>query len=130
MRLPSQPPFPPGIERWKDVETKAWSDRLGRYLLDFFRKIIEVVNGGIVVGNTTEALNIKGVPVVIADTGTANTEFSVTHNIGDTPVFYWYTLDKAGSLYDSNRAGWTTDVILLKCTVANANARIFVCAPS
>ncbi len=130
MRLPSQPPFPPGLERWKDIEIKAWSDRLGRYLLDFYRKVIEVINGGIVLGDGTDAVNLRGVWVTVADTGLADTEFTVTHGIGQIVKQFLHTIDKGGVVYKSDEVNWTTNILKLKCTVANANVRLFICAPS
>jgi hypothetical protein len=55
-----------------------------------------------------------------------NLEDVVQHNLGVTPFMYIYNLDKGGVLYDSSRSEWSASVVKLKCTVANASARLLV----
>ena len=62
----------------------------------------------------------------VADTGSANTEFSVTHGLGVKPVIYIANIDRSGIVYDSNRATWTDTVMTLKCSVANAVLKLVV----
>lgn len=55
----------------------------------------------------------------VSDTGTADTEFSVSHNLGRVPSGFVVTkTNKAGIVYDSGTA-WTATAIYLKCSAAN-----------
>ena len=70
--------------------------------------------------------NIAGAMVEIANTGAANTQFTVTHNLGRVPLFYDVKyLNVAGTIYDSGTV-WTATSIYLKCSIANAKLRVFV----
>lgn len=59
----------------------------------------------------------------------ANTEFAIAHNLPWIPWFYFYALDRAGSLYQLPATGtaWTAATnatqgnVYLKCSVASAN---------
>lgn len=55
-----------------------------------------------------------------ADTGTADTEFTITHPLGRIPAGFLVTrIDKAGTVYDSGTP-WTNTTIYLKCSAASA----------
>lgn len=70
--------------------------------------------------------NIDGNFDAVADTGIADTEFVVTHNLNRVPIgFHVIRQSKAGSFYDSGTA-WTTTQIFLKCGTANVAAIFFV----
>lgn len=63
---------------------------------------------------------------VIADTGTADTEFIVAHGLARAPVGYLVCrIDKAGIVYASGTT-WTTTNIYLKCNAANAALTLIV----
>jgi len=64
--------------------------------------------------------------VSVTDTGAVDTEFTVNHNLGRIPTYYWYTINKAGIVYDSRRSEWTSTTIYLKCNVANAALKIVI----
>lgn len=64
--------------------------------------------------------NLQAKVLGVADTGTADTEFSVSHGLGQIPTVYIYNIDRSGIVYDSARATWTENVMKLKCSVANA----------
>ena len=68
-------------------------------------------------GSTVGELNAKY--QVVADTGNADTEFTVAHGLGRTPVgFLVVNANKAGYVYDSGSA-WGSTNILLKASAAN-----------
>lgn len=70
--------------------------------------------------------NIDGQMVEIADTGLANTQFSVVHNLGRVPLFYDIKyMSLATSVFDSGTT-WTTTQIFLKSSTAHVKLRIFV----
>lgn len=95
------------------VQVKEWADKLQEMLDDTFRKIVDIPF------NRSESL-------IVANTGNANTEFSVDHNLNRTPTGFILTKsDKACSIYDSGTS-WTTSTIYLKCNVANAAITITV----
>lgn len=84
--------------------------------------------GNIDYGTPTDsgAQNIKGAWAVVANTGAANAQFTVTHNLGYVPVaFDVKRINLAGTVYDSGVA-WTTTQIFLKCSVANAAVTLFI----
>lgn len=64
--------------------------------------------------------NLQASEVAVANTGTANTEFTVRHALGKIPRIYIWNIDQAGIVYDSRRANWTAQEMYLKCSVANA----------
>lgn len=63
--------------------------------------------------------NFQAKIISVADTGTADVEFTVTHQLGKKPTFYIWNIDKAGIVYDSRRVDWTETAMFLKCSVAN-----------
>lgn len=63
---------------------------------------------------------------VVADTGSADTEFTVAHGLGRTPVgFIVVRIDRAGIVYDSGSA-WDGTNIKLKCSAANAAVTLII----
>lgn len=62
----------------------------------------------------------------IPDTGLADTEFIVVHKLQKIPTFYIYNIDKAGIVYDSNKATWTDIEMTLKCSLPNAQLKLVV----
>lgn len=103
----------PSTSTIKDPTTKNWADKLVRMLDDLIKKIAAIPF------NRSESLNV-------ADTGSADTEFSTTHHIGRVPAGFILTKsDKAACVYDSGTA-WTTTTIYLKCNSANAAITISV----
>jgi len=67
-----------------------------------------------------------GYVCTVADTGSANVEFTVIHNLGVVPHGYLVAYqDKAGSVYDGGTS-WTSTNIYLKASVANMNIKVLV----
>lgn len=61
-----------------------------------------------------------------SDSGTADTEFAVTHHLGRIPSGYIVTsIDKPGVVYAGSTA-WTATEIYLKCSEANASIQLQV----
>jgi hypothetical protein len=97
----------------KDEATKSWAEKFTSFLDDTFRKIAAIPF------NKSEVL-------AVADTGNANTEFTLTHYLKRAPDGFILTKsDKACNIYDSGTA-WTTTAIYLKCDAANAAVEICV----
>lgn len=70
--------------------------------------------------------NIQSTVIDIADSGPADTEFVVAHNLGKVPKHYIANLDKAGVVYDSNKSLWSPTQMSLKCSAANTVLRLLV----
>lgn len=63
----------------------------------------------------------------ITTPGVADTEFTVTHNLGRIPTGYEVkSKDKAAIVYDSRKNLWTTTQMFLKCNVATVQIVLFV----
>ena len=94
--------------------------RLYVALTTMFYSVFDVVNRGIEVNNM---LKYEG---TIADTGTANSENTVSHNLGFIPTVLILTYsDRAASLYHSGTT-WTTTQAFIKASVANASVRFLI----
>lgn len=96
--------------------------------------LFNITNGQIRFGtasNLKRGENIFGQWAKVADTGTANTEFAVTHSlstesIGIVPANYLVTsINKGGVVYLSGTT-WTTTTAYFKCTTANTAVTIFL----
>lgn len=91
--------------------------------------IMTAFQGRIRFGTSTNGYrgqNVSGEFHRKADTGNADTQFSVTHTLGIVPTDYIVTyISKGGVVYDSGTT-WTTTTIYLKCTAANAAVNIFI----
>ena len=70
--------------------------------------------------------NIESNEVLVADTGPANVIFLVPHKLNKVPRYYIAMLDRAGDIYELNRALWTNKEIQLKCSVPNARLKLLV----
>jgi hypothetical protein len=85
-----------------------------------------IINGGLSFGAGVNKDNIDGAWITVPDTGNANTNFAVTHNLNRIPVGYWVmTKDRAVDVYTGSVAA-TTTVITLKASVANAAVVLFI----
>lgn len=77
-------------------------------------------------GRLTFTDNIQCVVTTVADTGAANTTFTVTHKLGRVPIAYIVNSGQATSIYDVTKASWTTTSMTLKSTTANASLTLVV----
>lgn len=95
-------------------------------LRKLYEQLARIVNGQISFGPGTGFDNIAGVWASVADTGLADTNFSITHNLGYIPSG-WILMNQsiAGVLYKGSVA-WTTTTMSLKCNVAHDNVAIFI----
>ncbi|HEY4798772.1 MAG TPA: hypothetical protein VII99_06810 [Bacteroidia bacterium] len=72
--------------------------------------------------------NIDGAFATINDSGPANSQFALTHNLNRIPIGYiCIRQDESGSFYDDNTtAVWTTTQIFLKSDAAHEAATFFI----
>lgn len=97
------------------------------------QKIIDAFQGRLTFLDTSQTAadgrhseNLDGLFEVISDTGSADTEFAVTHGLGRIPVgFIIMNSSKGGFTYDSGTA-WTATTIYLKNTSANNAITIWI----
>lgn len=91
-----------------------------------YEQLARVLNGLVSFGNGLSRDNIDGEWATIPDTGPANTDFTVTHNMLRLPVGAWIMRQtKGGVIYDGT-VPWDDTTITLKCTVANDAIVIFI----
>lgn len=99
-----------------------------KMLRKLYEQLARVINGGISFGDGLNEIsdNINGIWSNVADTGTANTDFTIVHNLGRIPNG-WLSVeqDKAGIYYLGSVAATTTE-ITLKCDTANVAVRLFI----
>lgn len=92
-------------------------------------KLFQLTHGRIRFGTGADGdrgENIAGEFQVIADTGTANTEFSITHTLGSVPIGYIVLKNSvSGSIYNGS-SSWTSTTIYLKHSGANAAITVFI----
>jgi hypothetical protein len=126
------PTIPEDLHLVKDESTR-------RFFNSMWTKLVRSINGridfGSPQGQSKGAVgNIDGTwpgtlagGYMITTPGVANTQFTVTHNLGRIPVGYDVrSIDAAAHVYDSNKAGWTKTTMLLKCDVATVHLVLFV----
>ena len=94
---------------------------LEQELLSFSIELSNILNGGVNFPDNFDAEILS-----VADSGTANTEFTVSHTLKRVPIgFIVLNINKAGVVYDSGTA-WTTSAIYLKCSTANTVIKLLV----
>ena len=116
MKLPRQPYAQPV----KDVEVNA-------ALQNIWQQLARVLNANISFGNPTAGPdNMKGAWFDGTTPVGANTDFTVTHNLGYIPQG-WLVIfqDKAASVYQGATT-WTDTQIFLRCNTASVHVRLFV----
>jgi hypothetical protein len=91
-----------------------------------WRNLTTLINNKIGFGDGTLHDNIDGVWANVVAPAGANTDFTITHNLGRVPVGYWaMQKDRACDVYTGSVAA-TTSQITLRATVASAVLRLFI----
>jgi hypothetical protein len=97
------------------------------------RDVYKAFRGNISYGGMTQSGlktdNIDGAYGVISNSGLANIEFAVVHNLNRIPVgFHVINQSLAGSFYGTPTLGtaWTKTNIYIKCNTANVAATLFI----
>lgn len=71
--------------------------------------------------------NFRSVFASVSDSGTANTEFILTHKLGRVPEGFIITdLTVQSTIISSSKSLWTTTEMRLKCSAANVGFTILV----
>jgi len=100
-----------------------------RKFRNVYNRIQTAVNGNIEFGNSTSgAGNIRGTWVTVATPGAANTDFTITHNLGKPATGYIVmTKNAACDVYTSPTANPNpTTQLILRATGSTVNLTIFV----
>lgn len=119
------PPHPvPRIEE-KDVRLSNtlwyWLNELRVYINEELAKLLDRMFTKLSLDD-----NFDGQTISVPDTGIANTEFIVSHNLKRTPSrFLLIDTNVGGSLYKSGTA-WDSANVYFKYSGANANVRVFI----
>lgn len=86
---------------------------------------IELRAGDNTVGDSKWSTNLNMKWYRVSDTGTANTEFTVTHDLGRVPVGYLLIRNSvSGNLIESDFTNWTSTSVKFKHSGANAGITI------
>ena len=102
-------------------EESEFDKSLTLELLSAWRELSVLLNGAL-----TFQDNFNAEIVDVSDTGTANTEFTVSHGLKRVPTgFLIININKAGVVY-ANGTTWTTAAIYLKCDTANTTIKVLV----
>ena len=101
----------PQLPQTDDIEVLNYARAVNKYLQELNQKTASITF------NNSEVISV-------ADTGSANTEFAVQHNLQRLPVHaYCTSTTVAGNLYNSTTT-WTTHIVYLKFSGAHANIKV------
>jgi hypothetical protein len=116
-----------------------WPDAAPEEIVPWANNLVETLQEMLVVGERggLDKANVKRrglalgnldwVTVAYTSNASANTEDTVTHNLGRIPIGYLVIdRDKAGMVYSSNKGAWTTTTMRLKCDVGTTATTLLV----
>lgn len=90
-------------------------------LQKYSQDLSDLLNGGLKFSD-----NFNAEITTVSDSGTADTEFTVSHTLKRVPSgFIVINISKGGVVYDSG-TDWTTTDIYLKCTTANTEVKLLI----
>lgn len=104
-------------------------DKLWQRVRQLYEKLAQAINGNVEFGNPTSGpANIRGVWSSVVTPGAANTDFTITHNLGRPCVGYIImTKNAACDVYTSPTAnGAPNTTVILRATVATVALTIFL----
>lgn len=108
------PQEPEGLKKWAFMIRKL------------YEQLARVLNGLVSFGNGLTRDNIDGEWATVLDTGPADTDFTVTHNLLRPPVGFILMTTTLGGVVYKGTVSWTNTTITLKDTMANDSILIFV----
>lgn len=109
-----------------DRTTPRWLISFADEVIKQWANLAQLLNGLINFGDGTNRDNIDGAWCSATAPAVANTDFTLTHNLGRVPVGYWIMRkDRAADVYTGSVASSTTQ-LTLRCDVADAVLVIFV----
>jgi hypothetical protein len=116
----------PRITDFNDPRQKFLMQQFLKDILDMaFRISFKALDGTIDGGK--KPYNLDAVWVRYVSNGTANTEDTVSHNLGRTPVGLLIGVpDKNATIYADNTTAWSSTSIRLKASAATVTVNILV----
>ena len=90
-------------------------------LLSAWLELAETINNGLKFSD-----NFNAETKIVADTGVANTEFSISHTLKRVPTGYIAIKNSTSGVIYNGTTSWTTTAIYLRCSVANANITVII----
>jgi hypothetical protein len=78
-----------------------------------------------------DTINMFCSKVTVSDTGAANTDFAVAHNLGHSQIYYTANLNAnpgAACSFYKGATTWTINTAYLRCNLANQNVTFLVWA--
>lgn len=114
------------LETTEPKPTIEWQKQFVNMLRRIYERLARVVNGQISFGDGINADNIDGVWASSTTPGVANTDFTVTHNLGRIPVGYIpVTKSAATDVYTGSVAATATQ-LTLRATGTNVSVKCFI----
>lgn len=116
----------PRITDFEDPRQQHMMQQFLKELLDMaFRLTFLNKDGGVTSG--TRSYNMDAVWVQYVSNGTANTEDTVSHNLGRLPVGFLTGVPSENAVvYADNQSAWTSTSIRLKCTGTAATVNLLL----
>lgn len=116
----------PRITDFDDPRQKFMLQQFLKELLDMAFRLTFLNKAGAVTGGT-RSYNFDAVWVAYVSNGTANTEDTVTHNLGRTPVGLFTGIpDKSATIYADNQTAWSSTSIRLKASAATVTVNLLL----
>ena len=96
------------------------------WLRQAWTMLMSVINGHLTFGKVGEVGNIQGVWATVVTPIVPDTDFTVTHNLGQVPVGY-LLMSKSGAcdVYTGSVAS-TSTTITLRASAADATVQLFI----
>ena len=109
------------------LESTKVDDGFGRMLAKMWRNLASlVVNGHLGFGDGTNRDNIDGAWANVVSPGVANTDLTITHNLGRVPVGYLVMAKNATTDVYTGSVAPTTSQITLRFTGVGVSVRLFI----
>lgn len=103
--------------------------KLLEVLPQFLRQLERLFSANIGFGDGTDLENIQGKWIDYSSNGVANTDDSVTHDMGVIPVGFIVMVPPLQGAINRGSVAWTTTTVSLRCSAATQTAKIFLIAP-
>ena len=117
--------FIPRVIDFADERSKLLIQQFMKEMLDMSFRLTFLPKNGTIATNA-RPYNFDAVWVAYVSNGTANTEDTVSHNLGRTPLGVWTGIpDKSAVVYSSGTA-WTSTNIFLKASAATVTVSLLV----
>ena len=97
-----------------DTKAMVTFEDVRRSLDKFNTNLLKLLNGGLQAVD-----NVDSISYAIADSGAADTEIAITHDLGRVPVDVRIKVQDAASIIYDSGTTWTITKVYIKCDTAN-----------